>query len=389
MKQDREKSFMNTVFVTGFFVILGILTIFSYGFIDLNLHLSDNPVFLRFAEPLSHLVYQARPVATGIFFIILLCMFAGYLLFLKQGKKFFPTNKKLLATIIVSAVILGFSFSAFTYDLFNYITTAKVAYTYHENPYIVMPIEIPNEPYLAFTRAANKVALYGPVWIAITAIPHYLGGGNIWRTIIAFKFMNVAVYLLMTYFIYLVTKSTDNVIFFALNPLLLIETLVSGHNDIYMMLLALVGLVLWQKSDLKYKFLACLSLFASWWVKGATIVIGPLFFFRKLSFEKTVVMTFWLLAFVLFIIAPLREELYPWYAVWLVSTASLLPFKRYPFIVGFTIVLTFALELRQMPYIWMGYYGGPGLILRKLATVVPVALYLLFWGARKYLKKNA
>ena len=41
-----------------------------------------------------------------------------------------------------------------------------------------MPIEIPNEPYLAFTRAANKTALYGPVWILLTAIPHLLGQGD-------------------------------------------------------------------------------------------------------------------------------------------------------------------------------------------------------------------
>jgi hypothetical protein len=316
-------------------------------------------------------------------------MFAGYLIFLRKGEKLFSSTKILLVTIVTSAVILGLSFPAFTYDIFNYMMTAKVTYTYHENPYIVMPIEIPNEPYLAFTRAANKLALYGPVWIAITAIPHYLGGGNIWRTILAFKFMNVVVYLLMTYLIYRVTRSVKNVLFFAFNPLVLIETLVSGHNDIYMILLALLGLVLWQKRGLKNKVFGFLTLFASWWIKGATVVIAPLLFFRKLSFEKTIVITYWLLAAVFFIATPLREELYPWYAVWLVTTAALLPLKRHPFFVGFTIVLTFALELRQMPYIWMGYYEGPGPLLRLLVTVVPVAVYLLVYGARKYFKKTA
>jgi len=316
-------------------------------------------------------------------------MFVCYLVFFRRVEKIFSSNKKLLVTILVSAIILGFSFAAFSYDLFNYIATAKVTYTYHENPYIVMPIEIPNEPYLAFTRAANKVALYGPVWIAITAVPHYLGGGNIWRTIIAFKFMNVAVYLFTAYFIYYVTKSKKNVIFFALNPLILIETLVSGHNDIYMMILAIVGFLMWRQRGLKSKLLGGLSFFASWWIKGATVILTPLFFFRKVSTERLLVFAYWLLALVFFIATPIREELYPWYAVWLISVAAFLPLNKHTFIVEFTMVLSFALELRQMPYMWMGYYEGPGPILRTLVTVVPVAIYLLIYGARKFVKKSS
>jgi hypothetical protein len=365
-----------------------VLSVFSFGFIDPNLHLSNNSTFVRCSEVLINLIYHARPIATGIFFLILILMFGVYLIFLHR-EKLLSSYKKLLVVITVSAVILGFSYPAFSYDLFNYITTAKVTFTYHENPYIVMPIEIPNEPYLAFTRAANKSALYGPVWIAITAIPHYLGGGNIWRTIIAFKLTNVLIYLLMTYLIYRVTKSTKNVIFFALNPLVLIEVLVSGHNDIYMMVLALLGLVLWYKKGLKYKLWGGVLIFASWWTKGATAIISPLLFLRKLSLEKALIITYFLLALIFFIATPIREELYPWYAVWLVSTVSLLPLKRHQFLTGFTIVLTFALELRQMPYMWMGYYEGPGPLLRMLVTVIPVVIYLVIFGARKFLKKTA
>jgi len=251
-----------------------------------------------------------------------------------------------------------------------------------------MPIEIPNEPYLAFTRAANKLALYGPVWLALTPIPHYLGGGDIWRTIIAFKLMNALAWLATSYLIYRFTRSPKNVIFFALNPLVLIETLVSGHNDIYMMILVLSGLILWKRSGFKDKVNGALLFFASWWIKGATVVVTPLLFFRKLSLEKTFVATYWLLACVFFIATPIREELYPWYAVWLVSTASLLPLKRYPFITGFTIVLTFALELRQMPYMWRGYYEGPGPWLRLAVTVIPTAVFLCIYGFRRLRKSH-
>lgn len=345
-----------------FLAAIGIAGVFSYGFIDPNLVLSARIVFPRIAD---------RPAAAVIFFALLLVLFGAYLYFLKFPPKF--------RVILAAAVMLVFSYPALTYDVFNYIATAKVTYTYHENPYIVMPIEIPNEPNLAFTRAANKLALYGPVWIALSAAPHYLGMGSVWQTIIAFKAMNAAVYLGFCYLIYRVTKKMTNVIFFAANPLILIEVLMNGHNDIYMMLAAIGGLLLWRQNRKAGGFLL---LAASWLVKGATIVLTPLLFLKNISAERLLVIAYFLLAAVFFVIAPIREELYPWYAVWLIAPASLLSLKNHRFIVGFTVVLSFALELRALPYMWMGYYEGPGPALRLMLTLVPVVFYIAYAGLR-------
>ncbi len=332
-----------------YFFSLIILAVFSYGFIDPHL-----------SRVFPYVVYDYRQTATILFFALLLVLFSFYLYFLKHHPKTW--------VIIAAAVILVFSYPALTYDLFNYITTAKVAFTHGENPYVVMPVEIPNEPNLAFTRAANKFALYGPVWLLFTAIPHFMGAGNVWLTIIAFKLMNAVVYLGFSYFIWRMTKNLTNVIFFALNPLVLIEVLMNGHNDIYMMVLALLGIWLWQRGK---KIHGLIALVASWFIKGATL---PLIFVMN----KSLVWSYWILAAVFFILAPIREELYPWYAVWLVTTASLLPLKSHRFIFWFTIVLSFALELRHLPYMWMGYYEGPGPMLRLVLTVVPVVAFLVW-----------
>ncbi len=263
-----------------------------------------------------------------------------------------------------------------------------MTYQYRENPYIVMPIEIPNDPNLAFTRAANKTALYGPIWILITAIPHYAGRGNIWATVIAFKLLNAVVYLGFSYFIWRITKSLTNVIFFALNPLVLIEILMNGHNDIYMMAFALLGLFLWYQKRFMQKIYGIGFLAASWLVKGATVALAPLLFFRSVSFDRVLLYTYIFLAAVFFIVAPIREELYPWYAVWLIAPASLMQLKNHRFIFGFTVVLSFALELRALPYMWMGYYEGPGPALRFALTVIPVVLYAVYEGFRYYAKRN-
>ena len=79
------------------------------------------------------------------------------------------------------------------------------------------------------------------------------------------------------------------------------------------------------------------------------------------------------------------EELYPWYAVWLVTTASFMNLKANKFIYLFTIVLSFALELRNLPYMLMGYYEGPGPMLRTTFTIVPIALFFVWYLWKKKL----
>ena len=366
-----------------------VLTVFSYGFIDPNLSLSTNPILIRFIEPLTFLVYHKRPIATILFFIILIILYIYYVLFLYNPKYGISSMEKLRKVLLASATVLIFSYQALSYDLFNYITTAKVLFRYHENPYIVIPVEIPNDPNLLFTRAANKTALYGPVWLAITAIPHYLGSGNIWLTIIAYKGMNAVVFLLFAYMVYHVTKSITNVLFFALNPLVIMETLVSGHNDIFMMILALAGLVLWKNKLVINNIIGWLLFIASWFIKGATVVLLPVFILRKLSLHYSLFIAYFLLLIVILAIAPIREELYPWYAVWIVSVMSLLPIDKHQFLTNLTIIFTFSLELRHLPYMWMGYYAGVGPGLRSLFIVIPVFVYLVVYGIIGVIKKSS
>lgn len=343
--------------ISLYLLALTILTVFSYGYIDPHL-----------SRLLPYVAYYHRPAATIVFFVLLLILFYCYIWFLRNTSKIW--------VIVVSAVLLVFSYPALTYDLFNYMTTAKVLYTHHENPYVVMPIEIPNEPNLAFTRAANKLALYGPTWLFLSGIPHALGLGNVWATIFAFKAMNALVYLAFCWIIYRWTKNFTNVIFFALNPLVLIEVIMNGHNDIYMMVLALIALR-WKNYP---------AMVASWFIKGATLVLTPLMVV-KLSWEKILVISYWLLALVFFVVAPIREELYPWYAVWLVMPAALLPYKTHKFLWQFTVVLSFALELRNLPYMWMGYYEGPGPFLRLALTVIPTVVYLGWYAWAKKIRR--
>ncbi len=101
---------MASIVVPFFLIILLILGVFSYGFIDPNLILSTHPVFLKFQEPLKNLAYHQRPIAAVLFFAILIGLFACFCVFLKHGVRVFESWKKLCMVLVASAVILACSY---------------------------------------------------------------------------------------------------------------------------------------------------------------------------------------------------------------------------------------------------------------------------------------
>jgi len=372
-----------------------LLAVFSYGFIDPNLSSSHIPLVPGFREIITTLVYRYMPVAAGLYVLILSGLFVGYYYLLIASKRWKLKVWPRWIVLLIGVFLLAYP--AFSYDIFNYILTAKVTFFYGENPYVVMPIEIPNESMLSFTRAANKLALYGPTWIALTSLPYIAGFGNILATIFSFKLFVAVFYAAMAYLIYRKTRRFDQTLFFAANPLILIEVLVSGHNDVVMMVLALSGLLLWGREETRYKLSGVILFLASVAVKGATIALVPLFFVPAFAgrpasaggsvwkWEKKMLVAS-VLMFGAFLVSPFREEMYPWYAVWWLTCVAFAPIRKNSFIHGFAFWLSFALMLRYVPWIATREYGGVTPIVRIVVTILPVALYFLFHFRKRILR---
>lgn len=372
--------------VVAYLIAAVFLSVASYGFVDHNLTLSNHPWYTAIQGALSFVVYR-RPQIAAYFFVAFLLIF--YWLYWRVIRVRNPSSVTGgVKYFFVGVVLLVLSYPALSYDLFNYIATAKVTFQYRENPYLVMPVEVPNEPMLAYTRAANKLALYGPVWIFLTGIPHVLGGGNILVTIFTFKALVAAAYLVLVFLIWKITKDIRQAEFFALNPLIIIETLVSGHNDVVMMVLALAGLLWIRETGVSKRLAGWILLLSSVFVKGATVVLLPLGLFRKLPMGKLAILAWWLL-FGVFLLSPLREEMYPWYGVWWLTFASLIPIGRHSFVHGFSLWLSLGLMLRYVPYLATREYGGTGPMWRFVLTVIPVGIYLVWYGVvQRRLNKN-
>jgi len=82
-------------------------------------------------KSLQYLGFYQRPLSTVIFILIISLLFIFYFSFLYLAKKR-PAQAQTLAILtIITAVILGLSYNAFSYDLFNYIFDARIVSHYH------------------------------------------------------------------------------------------------------------------------------------------------------------------------------------------------------------------------------------------------------------------
>lgn len=365
-----------------YLITILLFTVFSYLFIDPNLiHLKS--MYTGFA-------FTNRLVTTIIYSIFVFGFFAFYLYFLKmvnRGKINAKTFKILLA---VSCIVI-FSYPAvLSYDIFNYLATSKVLYFYHENPYLVMPIEFKGDTMLLFTRAANKYALYGPTWLGLSAVPYFLSVQNFFASVILFKGVSAMFYIGVIFLIFKITKNWTSVVFFALNPLVILEILVSGHNDIVMMFFAFLSFYLLHRKSL---FLSVIFIILSILVKYATLFLLPVFLYvlyMQIQNKKIELNKVWLFAcammFLIFIFSFIREEIYPWYAVWFLPFVAIL--EGYKKLKILTIALTFGLMLYYIPYMLLGTYFFPTPILKILLSGLPVVFTSLYLIVSRYGKSH-
>jgi len=179
-----------------------------------------------------------------------------------------------------------------------------------------------------------------------------------------------------------------SVIIFSFNPLIILETLVSGHNDIVMVFLVLLSFYLLSKKRL---FLGTLFFVLSIFIKYATILLIPIFLYvlyKKIKNKDFNWRKIYLLSSVLmliaFLLSPVREEIYPWYAIWFLSFSFLIPEKK--MLLYVSISFSFGLLLRYVPYMFLGSYVGITPIVKSITTFSPpffVCIYLIIkkiWG---------
>ncbi len=338
------------------FYILNVIALFLYSFtqVDLSLTLSQAPVIQNFVKSLQSIGFYNRPLSVSIFIAIEIIFFLFYLLFLKWSKD--KLKAKPVFILLTSTVgILIFSYNAFSYDLFNYIFDAKILTFYHQNPYLFKPLDFVNDPMLSFMRWTHRVYPYGPTWLVLTVPISFIGSNIFSLTLLLFKIMMGFSFLGSSYLIYKISEVIDpknkifNTVFWSFNPFVILEGLVSAHNDFPLVFFALLSIYLYL---IKKKLISFASLLFSIGIKYFSIILVPFFlaaFYlervkKKINWDNLFILSLFLsLAGV--VLASQRSTFQPWYLIFPLSLASLISKKLYvlipSIIAAFTCVLVY------------------------------------------------
>ena len=377
------------LFFLGF---LSLYAVFSYTLVDPNLVLSSMPGLWHIQNLLWQIGYQQRQLTSLIYLGITVGLFLTYgnILLLVKAKRI--TNKMLVWLLVGSVVILFMSYPALSHDIFNYLFNAKMVLQYHTNPHVQVALDFPSDPWLRFMNNTHTPAPYAYGWTALSLIPSFLGFGHLKITMVLFRLFITGFFgLLLLAQIRLMPK--ENRLWFwafALNPLILIETVGNIHNDVVMMTLLMWSLICAQKAlrGMRWWWLPAVGLFSlSVSIKYASIMVlvGLLIFWiinlnrKRISFGGAQI-----IANFLPLITARSQGFLSWYLIW---PMSWLPLSKEKAVNQTLVLFSVTGLLAYLPYILTQEYSPQLLFLRRIILFLPPIVYVITTILSNYLFK--
>lgn len=386
--------------ISGYFLVIVALFLYSYTQVDLSLTLSRASIFQTIEKNFQYIGYFNRPLSTYLFCTILGLLFIFYGIFLTLAKKkkiSLPLFWKILLPV---TAILTFSYNAFSYDFFNYIFYTKIILHYHQNPYLVTALDFPKEPMLSFMHWTHNTYPYGPFFLVLTTPLGWIGHNIFIITFFIFKIFTAFCYLGTVWLIAKILKKIapeyqmTGTILYALNPLVLIESLVSAHNDVAMMFFAILGMYLLLQ---KKWIVGLLSVILSALTKQAMVFLllpavvyaGVLVLKKKWISERMFFLECAGITVLGYIFVITKIEIQPWYCLWFLPFLIFIRLPKWVMwgVVGYTLGVT----LRYVPFLWQGDWNGEATMIKTIVTLTTPFIFLLLglvWTiiSKKYAK---
>ncbi len=377
------------------------VAIFSFAYVDLNLTLSKNPNLLGFVNSMQYLGYYNRPQANLIYIVMIVAthgfFLANLILFLKRK----ISKKYLFFSSVINIVILIFAYPYLSSDIFNYMFDARIIFHYHLSPYTHKALDFPNDDWIRFMRWTHRYSPYGPAWLLLSLVPYVLGVGKFTLTLLAFKAFISAFHLANIYLIYQTLKPKKENIrlaataLYALNPLILMEGIINGHNDVVLATFFLLPIYFaCKRNALKtltsivvgalIKYIPILNL--PWYIFYAKI---KSFSFQMLLVANLVTMAIFTYLFSSFkISAPFvssgatQIQFQPWYLFWTLPFVALI---ANTWLSIFFIALAIGASLRYVPFIYYGDWSHRGTVeFMTIATLAPTFIIGLVFLLYKF-----
>jgi alpha-1,6-mannosyltransferase len=202
----------------------------------------------RFLPPLNRYV---RFYIIGIFSLVFIFYYLTLHYYSKLDLSLFKRSRLSLYFWVSTLSVLLFlcaSRALLSRDLFEYSLRSRMITVYGLNPYIHTPLDIKSDMFFPYSIWKKYTECYGPLWV-ILGLPHTLLAKNSFilsrlfhkLTLFAFFVPSVFVFFKLASLLKLNKPGLVTLAFF-LNPLVIILTLVDGHNEIAMLFFFLLAL---------------------------------------------------------------------------------------------------------------------------------------------------
>ena len=215
-------------------------------------------------------------------FIFLL--FSYLLLIFSQPK----LQLKMIFFLIVPLLLLFYLTPPFaSLDAASYMIIAKNFIDYGLNPYLnnIGNIVNPWGQQLGHIWWLNYPSPYGPIFLLITIPAVIFKNMSLIGAIYIYKFIVLICYFLNIYFLYLLSAKNNrmtNIIYYGLNPGILFNLIIEGHNEIFISLGILISCYLWQQNKIYKSFAAFLITF---FIKFNSLIFFPIYWFNHKKFK--------------------------------------------------------------------------------------------------------
>lgn len=127
-----------------------------------------------------------------------------------------------------------------TLDPYDYIARGRITGLYAGNPYRDVPADYRLDPFMSFVSWREKTSAYGPLWETVSGLLSRPAGNGLYPNLLLHKGLAALAYLgsvallAATLRRFAPERALSGTLFFAWNPLVLMEAVGNAHNDILM-----------------------------------------------------------------------------------------------------------------------------------------------------------
>lgn len=219
---------------------------------------------------------RTRPWAAYVYTLGLIALFGLFWAALRFVQQVRVPLRLILAFGLLFGITLVWLYPVTATDLFQYVLRARVRVVHGANPMTASPDQFPDDPLLPFAGEwASILSPYGPAWELPAEGIAWLGPRDAVSGALAYKGVALLAYLACLGLLAWGTRGDGHaLLLFAWNPLVLLEGLGNGHNDLLMLVWVLLALLLWERQRLWALAVAALTLAVL--TKASAALLAPL-----------------------------------------------------------------------------------------------------------------